>query len=182
MELSAARRATRTSITNSSGQSTVPRNCRSASASSSIDRATRLEPSFRVWATDNLQPTSSLPPHVAAKTVETIDPSRISTFHRRLLTAYFSENRTISDWDVLRDLAADVGVDPDALTDEVEKHGDEIARRVIDDHNEAIAHGINAVPTTVIDDGMVVPGAQDVDTLEALVVRQIERRRAEPVG
>ena len=32
--------------------------------------------------------------------------------HYRLLEAYFSENRTISDWEVLAELVSEIGEDP----------------------------------------------------------------------
>ncbi len=134
---------------------------------------------FRVWATDNAQPSSSVPAHVAAKAGAGLDPGAERAFHRRLLRAYFTENRTISDWDVLHDLADDVGVDRSALEAEVESAGPAITRQVIDEHNEAIGNGINAVPTAVIGGVLPVPGAQDVDSYETWINRLIEHRATE---
>lgn len=144
-------------------------------------RPARMEPAteFQVWATDNPQPTSSVPPHVAAKAVEEVAPDSYRAFHRGLMSAYFTHNRTISDWEVLQDVAEQAGIDRADLVATVRENEREIIQLVIDEHNEAIHHGITAVPTTVIAGVLPVPGAQDVDTLEMWVNRLIERRRIE---
>ena len=134
---------------------------------------------FNVWSTDNPQPVSSVPAHVAAKSVALIDPEASDAFHHRLLSAYFTENRTISDWAVLSDLAADVGFDRDeflALTAEREPT---LAEEVIAEHNDAIQQGITAVPTMVIDQVLPVQGAQEVDTISRWIERLLERRTDE---
>lgn len=131
---------------------------------------------FNVWATDEPQPSSSVPAHVAAKSLALIAPDASDAFHHRLLSAYFTENRTISDWAVLADLAADVGLDRDeflALTAERERT---LAEEVIAEHNDAVRQGITAVPTMVIDEVLPVQGAQEVDTISRWIERLIERR------
>ena len=144
-------------------------------------RPAEMEPAteFRVWATDNLQPSSSVPPHLAAKGLEVIAPESGRAFHRRLLSAYFTENRTISDWDVLYSLAEDVGVGGSALKAVVEERGEPLTQTIIDEHNEALSNGIDAVPTTIIDGVLPIPGAQDVDTFEMWITRLIDRQRAD---
>jgi predicted DsbA family dithiol-disulfide isomerase len=147
-------------------------------------RPAEMEPAteFRVWATDNLQPTSSVPPHLAAKALELIAPESGRAFHRRLLSAYFTENRTISDWDVLYTLAEDVGVEGIALGAVVEEQGSALTQTVIDEHNEALSNGINAVPTTLIAGVLPVAGAQDVDTFERWITRLIDNQSADATG
>ena len=142
-------------------------------------RPAEMEPAteFAVWATDNPQPTSSVPPHIAAKAVARVAPEAQRRFHRDLLTAYFTDNRTISEWDVLFDVVAGAGANPSELAEVVEKHGTDITQEVIDEHNDAIARGITAVPTTVIADVLPVPGAQDVDVFEAWITRLIDRQQ-----
>lgn len=144
-------------------------------------RPAEMEPAtvFRTWATDNPQPSSSIPPHVAAKAVAIVAPAAGRDFHRRLLEAYFSENRTISDWEVLYQLADDVGVDRAGLATVVDEQGGQLTALVIDEHNEAINNQITAVPTTVIAGVLPVPGAQDVDTLEMWIERVRDHLRTE---
>lgn len=131
---------------------------------------------FNVWATDEPQPTSSVPAHVAAKSLALIAPDASDAFHHRLLSAYFTENRTISDWAVLADLAADVGLDRDEFLTLTAERERTLAEEVIAEHNDAVHQGITAVPTMVIDEVLPVQGAQEVDTISRWIERLIERR------
>lgn len=129
-----------------------------------------------MWSTDEAQPTSSVPAHVAAKSLALIDPTAADAFHHRLLAAYFTENRTISDWAVLADLAADVGLDRDEFLSFTAERERTLAEEVIAEHNDAIQQGITAVPTMVIDEVLPVQGAQEVDTISRWIERLIDRR------
>jgi len=133
---------------------------------------------FRVWSTDESQPTSSIPAHVAAKSLALIEPAASDDFHHRLLRAYFTENRTISDWAVLADLARDVGLDRDEFLSLTAERERTLSESVIAEHNEAIAQGITAVPTMVLDEVLPVQGAQEVETISRWIERLIERRTA----
>lgn len=131
---------------------------------------------FNVWATDNPQPASSIPAHVAAKSLALMAPELSDDFHHRLLEAYFADNRTISEWSVLAEVAGESGVDRDefmALTAERERG---LVDEVIDEHNSAIQQGVTAVPTMVIDEVLPVQGAQEVDTISRWIERLIDRR------
>lgn len=141
-------------------------------------RPAEAEPAaeFRVWATDEAQPISSIPAHVAAKSVALIEPEASDDFHHRLLRAYFTENRTISDWAVLADLARDVGLDRDEFLSLTAARERDLGQSVIDEHNEAIQQGITAVPTMVLDEVLPVQGAQEVDTVSRWIERLIDRR------
>lgn len=136
-----------------------------------------MEPraTFVPWATDDDPPSSSLPALIAAKIVEGTYPDHIGAFRRRLFAAYFSENRTISSWPVLRSLAEDVGIDGDAFDTLVPQQRPALAQLVIDEHNEAIGQGITAVPTVVINGVLPVPGAQESETYINWIERIIER-------
>ncbi len=141
-------------------------------------RPAALEPEavFRPWATKNLGPSGSLPAQVAAKVMDDFLPSSSDAFHWRLLEAYFSENRTISDREVLGDLAAEVGGDRDDFLDALSELWPVTAAQVIDEHNSAVAQGITAVPTTVIGGLLPVPGAQDVSSFINWIDRMLTRR------
>ena len=90
------------------------------------------------------------------------------------LRAYFTENRTISDYEVLAAIAEESGVDRAAFWSELDIGRSDAANAAIDEHNEAIEQGITAVPT-VLASGFAVPGAQDVETY----VRLFERMYAQ---
>ncbi len=133
-----------------------------------------MEPNtnFTLWSDESDDPpTSSLPAQVAAKTLEIVDPNRVPAYHRALLNAYFTDNRDISNWDVLLDVAAEVGVDRVGFAAGIEEHNTAMTKAVIDDHNSAIENGVTAVPTVVINEVLPIPGAQDVDSYERWIVK-----------
>lgn len=136
-------------------------------------RPAELEPAarFTVWVSDAPPPRSSLPAQVAYKTMELLHPEAVHGYHRALLTAYFTDNRDISDWEQLTALAAEVGVDGGGFAAGLDEHNQAMTRSVIEDHNAAIEQGITAVPTVVINGAMPVPGAQEVDAYQAWIER-----------
>ena len=138
------------------------------------------EATFNVWSSSAEPPSSSIPAHVAAKSLELIAPDLVDAFHHRLLSAYFTENRTISDWDVLADLAAEVGSDRDEFVTMTREREQSLAGSVIDEHNEAISQGITAVPTMILDEVLPVQGAQDVDSVAQWISRLLDRRPETP--
>ena len=137
-----------------------------------------MEPAakFTVWASADDPPSSSVPAQVAAKAMALVAPERTGAFHHRLLGAYFTENRTISEWSVLGDLAAEVGVDRDEFLGLAAEHEGTLTEAVIDDHNEAVGQGFTAVPTMVLDDVLPVQGAQEVDVIARWISRLLDRR------
>jgi len=104
-------------------------------------------------------------------------PEAAYAFHHRLLGAYFTENRTISDWSVLGDVASEVGVGRDSFLSIAREQEPSLAALVIEEHNSAIESGVTAVPTVVIDDVLPVQGAQDADTYEVWINRLLDHRR-----
>ncbi|MEM9521159.1 MAG: DsbA family protein [Actinomycetota bacterium] len=141
-------------------------------------RPAQAEPSltFSIWSTDNPQPSGSIPPHVAAKAMAEFAPEADAAYHRRIMDAYFAENRTISDPQVLTQLAVEVGVDGDRFLEHVAGRQVALAQEAIDEHNEAIENGITAAPTVVLDGALPVPGAQDFVAYERWIERLLERR------
>ncbi len=131
---------------------------------------------FTLWSSDEAQPSSSVPAQVAFKAVAQLDPDKAMTYHHRLLTAYFTENRNIADSETLLDLAADVGVDREALAQVARDQQDGLAAQVIEEHNDAINSQVTAVPTVVLEHAFGVPGAQPVDTYIRLIERIEDKR------
>lgn len=142
------------------------------------NRMKEMEPraDFVPWASDDDPPSSSLPAQVAHKVVQANWPDAAREMHDRLMTAYFTENRTISDWGVLADIAAESGIDRDEFLTMLDEQRQSFAQQVIDEHNSAIEQGITAVPTVVINEVLPVPGAQDSDSYIAWIERLLERQ------
>lgn len=131
---------------------------------------------FTVWASDEAQPQSSVPAQVAHKAVSALAPDRADDYHHRLLTAYFTENRNIGDAETLLDLAAEIGIDRDALETVARENQESFTKMVIDEHNRAIQSNVTAVPTVVFENSFALPGAQPVETYERLVERIAEKK------
>lgn len=86
---------------------------------------------------------------------------------RRVMLAYFTENQTVGDHAVLRELAEEVGLDAQRVAAVLE--GEEFTDQVQADIGQAQATGIQGVPFFVIDGRLGVSGAQPPEVLlEAL--------------
>jgi len=82
--------------------------------------------------------------------------------HDRLMDAYWAEGENIGDADVLRRLAAEVGIDdPEAAWDD-----DRYRERVIASTEKAHTIGVTGVPAFLLDRKLLVLGAQPRDTFE----------------
>jgi len=101
------------------------------------------EAEFRVWESDEGPPSHSVPPHLVAKAAAAVGPDAFERMHRRLLRAYFAENRDITDAQTLRALWQELGL-PAAVFERADDP--EILRQVVDQHNEAIEIGVTGVP------------------------------------
>lgn len=137
------------------------------------------EAHFTVWASDESQPSSSIPAHVAHKAVTLVSPERAMDFHHRLLRAYFTENRNIAESDVLLALVADIGVDRDAVAEVATMRREELTQAVIDEHNLALQSQVTAVPTAMFEGTFPVPGAQPLETYMRIVERIEEHKAAQ---
>lgn len=89
--------------------------------------------------------------------------------HDRLFLAYFTEGANIADRDNLVAWAVEVGADEGAARSAV--HNRAGAEAVAADLQFAREAGISSVPSFVIDQRHLIPGAQDVDTMVALLTQ-----------
>ena len=85
----------------------------------------------------------------------------------RLLRAYFSEGRLISDHETLAELAAELGLPADEIGQVLA--GERFAAEVRDDERTAQQLGISAVPTFVVDRALGASGAHPPDDLLRLL-------------
>ena len=85
-------------------------------------------------------------------------------FHDRLMDAYWAEGRNIGDGEVLRGLAAEVGLD-DADVERV-LGSDEYLDRVTALTRQAASIGISGIPAFLIDRRLLVLGAQPREAFE----------------
>jgi predicted DsbA family dithiol-disulfide isomerase len=92
------------------------------------------------------------------------DLGRQPEVHDRLMDAYWSGSRNIGDPEVLRQLAAEVGL-REVEVEEV-LAGDRYRDRVRESTRQAVSFGANAVPAFVLDRRLLVLGAQPEDVFE----------------
>ncbi len=87
----------------------------------------------------------------------------------RLLAAYFTEGRSVSDPAELADLGVEVGLDRTRV--DAVMAGDEFGAEVRADEAQAVELGCTGVPFFVVDGKFGIPGAQPPDVLLRLLNR-----------
>ncbi len=98
--------------------------------------------------------------------------------HERVMDAYWTEGRDISDWDVLEPLVTEVGLDPAQAREEVEAG---LFRDPVDaSTRHAQRAGINGVPAFVLDGRLLVSGAQPHEVMERAMEQVVAMRGEDP--
>lgn len=102
-------------------------------------------------------------------------PTEQAALKERVMRAYFTEGKDISNHEVLAHCAEAVGMDKDRATQILES--DAYAQDVAESLLNAASNGITAVPTYVINDQWSIPGAQDTAMFERALLRLHENSR-----
>jgi predicted DsbA family dithiol-disulfide isomerase len=137
-------------------------------------RAAEEEPAarFQVWASQEGPPTHSVPAHLAAKAAAELGPEAFARMHAALLRAYFEESRDISRSATLAAVWREAGLSGDPLA-RVEEPA--LLERVLAEHAEAVALGVNGVPAVRVAGGdIAITGALPAETLRRWIRRQLE--------
>ena len=92
-----------------------------------------------------------------------------SALKHALFTAYFTNGRNVSDPEVLVDVAASVGLDPERARQILA--GSEYAQEVRQREHFYVERGIHAVPAVVINGRHLVQGGQPVEAFEDVLRR-----------
>jgi predicted DsbA family dithiol-disulfide isomerase len=132
---------------------------------------------FTVWSSDEDPPSHSVPPAIAAKAAARQGEDAFARYHHALLEGYFHQNRNITDPQNLVTIAGETGLDVAAFVEALQDP--ENARRVVDEHNEAISLGIDGVPTVIVDGRWKLGGAQPREVYRRIVEL---RRAGEPLS
>ena len=128
---------------------------------------------FRVWSGDAPPPTHSIPAHRVAKAAARVGADAFRSIHERLMVGYFTENRDIPDFDVLRELWTGEGLD---AADFDVAHRDEIEAEILREHAEALEWGANGVPAIRrVDNDAVIVGAHPEELYRRWIDRSLER-------
>ena len=124
---------------------------------------------FQVWATENTPPTHSVPALVAGKAATTFGNEAFHRFHLEVMRAYFAENRTISDLDALTDVAATAEISPEKFRTRLENDWQVFEDQVFAEHTEAVSLGVTGIPSVVVDDALLIPGAVEADVYRRVI-------------
>jgi predicted DsbA family dithiol-disulfide isomerase len=90
-------------------------------------------------------------------------------FHERLMTAFWGEDRDISDPDVLAEEAEKFGLDPDEVRDVAMAHP--YQDRVNASTQAVMEMGAGGVPAFAVDDRALIPGAQPHALFEKVMAK-----------
>jgi predicted DsbA family dithiol-disulfide isomerase len=108
---------------------------------------------------------NTLTAHIAVKYAES--HSKGNSFHSAVMKAFWQEARSIDDKEVLKSIAAQIGLNGENLT--AAWKDPTFASAVRTDINLAAAHGLHSVPTLFFDDKYLVTGAQPYQELKRVV-------------
>ena len=113
---------------------------------------------FRMWESDEKFPVCSIVSAEAGLAARDQGKAFWDRFHLNLLTAFFTENRNISDAAVLMGVAEESGLDVDSFRDDLESGVNR--RRVVEEYVEAVnRYGISGIPSVVVNEEAVMVGA-----------------------
>ena len=111
------------------------------------------------------------PPAVVPNTRQALQVTELArdldlqrVFHDRLMDAYWAEETNIGDPDVLRLLAAEVGLDAEQVEDTLA--GDRYVDRITASTQQAHSIGITGIPGFLLDRRLVLTGAHPLDVFD----------------
>ncbi len=95
------------------------------------------------------------------------DHGVLEPLHRRLFDAYWARGRDIGDQEVLVEEGTAAGLEREDILAAFENPT--YLERILEDTQEAIAHGATGVPAWAIDQRVMVPGAQPHEVFERVL-------------
>ena len=101
---------------------------------------------------------------------------KASEFHRVVFRKVYADGEDISQWNVLRFAAEEVGLEADEMQSEVEsgKYTEEVAAQV----QEAYQIGVTGVPTYVINNRYAIVGAQPYEIFKNALARILNQENS----
>jgi predicted DsbA family dithiol-disulfide isomerase len=118
---------------------------------------------------------SSFDAHRLVQATQADHPRQTAALLEGLYRAYFRDGANIAEVGTLRDAAVDVGIDAEWSAAVI--RSDRAADVVRDDQAEAYELGITGVPAVAYQDAVLIPGAQEVDTMVRALTRLHSRIR-----
>ena len=126
---------------------------------------------------DTVRYTNTFDAHRIAKYAET--KGKGIEISEKLLHAYFTENKQMSDHKVLTDIAIEIGLDKLEVEDMLKGEELRFAEDVRNDEYEASRLGIHAVPFFVINEKYSISGAQPQEVFEQAIEKALKEEKIE---
>jgi predicted DsbA family dithiol-disulfide isomerase len=99
------------------------------------------------------------------------DQGRHGELHPRLFEAYWVEGRDIGSDEVLLDLAENVGMDRAETAERLSAWAADLLGAIEEETRGAVEMGVTGVPGWLIDQRLLVPGAQPHEVFERVLTR-----------
>jgi predicted DsbA family dithiol-disulfide isomerase len=129
---------------------------------------------FRPWQGDAGPPSHSVPPHLVAKAAAALGDEAFRRMHLRLMRAYFSENRDVTDAGVLRELWLEQDL-PEA--DFARREDPALLEQVLDEHAAAQEAGATGVPAVQLQgNDAIIVGAHPLELYRRWLNRVLAAR------
>jgi predicted DsbA family dithiol-disulfide isomerase len=128
---------------------------------------------FCVWRGEAGPPSHSIPPHTVAKAAARLGGHAFRAVHERLLRAYFTESRDITDAATLRTLWREAGLPEREFA---RSEDPELLRETLRQHAAALRKGVSGVPAVrMAGNDAAIVGAHPLE----LYRRWVQRTRAQ---
>jgi predicted DsbA family dithiol-disulfide isomerase len=107
------------------------------------------------------------------------DQGHHEELHPRLFEAYWVKGLDIGSDDVLVDIAADVGMDRAETAERLSAWSAALLGAIEEETRQAVEMGVTGVPGWLVDQRLLVPGAQPHEVFERVLIRLGHEPQAE---
>ena len=150
----------------------LPDHVKQARAKGSEERLSQIANSYGMKFTSTKRIYNTRLAHEATEYAR--EHGKASEFHRVVFRKVYADGEDISQWDMLRSAAEEVGLDAHEMQSEVEsgKYTEEVAAQV----QEAYQIGVSGVPTYVINNRYAIVGAQPYEVFKNALAQILDHK------
>jgi predicted DsbA family dithiol-disulfide isomerase len=150
----------------------LPDYVKRARASGSEERLSQIASSYGMKFTSTKRIYNTRLAHEATEYAR--ERGKANEFHRVVFRKVYAEGQDISQWEVLRSAAEEIGLDADEMQSEVEsgKYTEDVAAQV----QEAYQIGVTGVPTYVINNRYAIVGAQPYEVFKNTLAQILNQK------
>jgi len=123
-------------------------------------------------------PPSSLPPLIALEAARAQGPAAQEALASRLRSAAFRAGLNVCRRDVILEAAVAAGLDVSRLASSLDLRSS--ARAVESSHQDAVGHGVRAIPSVVVGEEWMLTGVRETSEYRDVLFRWLERHGGRP--